>query len=59
MADGAFVPLDAQAITAVAMAVRAHMQACFDREAVLKAQIEAATTAEEPTALTARFSFRF
>lgn len=33
-------------ITAVAMAVRAYVQAYFDREAVLKAQIEAATTAE-------------
>jgi hypothetical protein len=46
MADGTFVTLDTQAITAVAMAVRAHVQAYFDREAVLKAQIEAATTAE-------------
>jgi hypothetical protein len=51
MADGTFVPLDAQAITAVAMAVRAHVQACFDKEAELKAQIEAATTAEELAAL--------
>jgi hypothetical protein len=33
MADGAFVTLDAQAITAFAMAVRRHVQACFDREA--------------------------
>jgi hypothetical protein len=47
MADGTFVPLNAQAITAVAMAVRAHVQACFDREAVLKEEVEAATTAEE------------
>jgi hypothetical protein len=47
MADGTFVPLDAQAIPAVAMAVRADVQACFEREAVLKAQIEAATSAEE------------
>ena len=51
MADGTFVALDAQAITAVAMAVRAHVQACFDREAVLKAQIEAAKTAEEIAAI--------
>jgi hypothetical protein len=43
MADGTFVTLDAQAITAVAMAVRAHVQACFNREAVLKAEIEVAT----------------
>ena len=47
MADGTFVSLDAQAFTAVAMAVRAHVQACFDKEAVLKAAIEAAITAEE------------
>lgn len=47
MADGTFVTLDAQAITAVAMAVRAHVQACFDNEAALKSQIEAASTAEE------------
>jgi hypothetical protein len=47
MADGMFVTFDAQAITAVAMAVRAHVQACFDREAELKAQIEAAATADE------------
>ena len=40
MADGTFVTLDAQAITAVAMVVRVHVQACFDREAELKAQIE-------------------
>ena len=51
MADGAFVPLDAQAITAVAMAVRAHVQACFDNEAELKAELEAATTAEEIAAV--------
>jgi hypothetical protein len=51
MADGTFVPLDAQAITAVAMAVRAHVQACFDNEAELKAQIEAATTADQISAV--------
>jgi hypothetical protein len=51
MADGTFVALDAQAITAVAMAVRTHVQACFDREAVLKADIEAATNAEELAAI--------
>jgi hypothetical protein len=41
------VPLDAQAITAVAMAVRAHVQACFDDDVKLKVGIEAATTAGE------------
>jgi hypothetical protein len=51
MADGTFVTLDAQAITAVAMAVRAHVQACFDREAELKVEIEAASTTEEITAI--------
>jgi hypothetical protein len=51
MADGTFVTLDAQAITAVAMAVRGHVQACFDREAVLKEEVEAATTAEEVAAV--------
>lgn len=51
MADGTFVTLDAQAITAVAMAVRAHVQACFDNEAELKAQIEAATTADQISAV--------
>ena len=51
MADGTFVSLNAQAITAVAMAVRAHVQACFDREAVLKAQIEAASTEDEIAAI--------
>jgi hypothetical protein len=51
MADGTFVALDAQAITAVAMAVQAHVQACFDREAELKAQIEAANATEELAAI--------
>jgi hypothetical protein len=51
MADGTFVTLNAQAITAVAMAVWTHVQACFDNEAVLKAQIEAASTAEEIAAV--------
>lgn len=46
MADGTFVTLKAEAITAVAMAVRAHVPACFYREAVLKAAVEAASTVE-------------
>jgi hypothetical protein len=33
------------------MAVRAHVQACFDREAEMKAQIELAITAEEIAAI--------
>lgn len=33
--DGSFVLLDAQQVIAVAQAIRAHVQACFDREAAL------------------------
>ncbi len=47
MSDGTFVILNAAGILAVAMAIRAHVQACFDHEAVLRAQIEAAITREE------------
>lgn len=36
---GGFVDLDAQQIIALATAVRAHVQACFDREAVLVAAV--------------------
>jgi hypothetical protein len=46
-----FVTLDAASITAVAMVVRAHVQACFDNEAALKAEIEAATMADGIAAL--------
>lgn len=42
MADGEFVTLDAAAMVALATAMRAHVQACFDNEATLRAQIEAA-----------------
>lgn len=45
--EGGFVTLVADEIKAVATAVRAHVQACFDKEAVLIAQVEAATTIEE------------
>jgi len=44
-AGGAFVVLSAAQIVAIALAVRSHVQRCFDREAELKAAIEAA---EEP-----------
>jgi hypothetical protein len=40
-ADGAFVPLKAEAVLAAADAVRAHVQACYDREAELLAAIGA------------------
>lgn len=36
-----FIPLDAPTILTIATAVRAHVQACFDREADLIADIEA------------------
>lgn len=39
--DGAFVTLNASTIIAVAKAIRAHVQACFEREAVLLAALEA------------------
>ena len=37
--DGGFVMIDAPAIIAIAQAVRAHVQACFDREAELLAEL--------------------
>jgi hypothetical protein len=46
-----FVTLDAQTVLAVAQAVRAHVQACFDREAKLAAVIGAAETLEEVQAV--------
>ena len=36
-----FIPLDAPTILTIASAVRSHVQACFDREADLIADIEA------------------
>ena len=44
---GGFVTLDAAAILAVAGAVRAHVQAQFDREAELAGAVAVATTGEE------------
>jgi len=51
MADGSFVTLDAATITAVAMAVRSHIQACFDREAELRVLVEAAASKAELDAI--------
>ncbi len=51
LADGTFVTLDATAITEIAMAVRAHIQACFDREAQLLAEIETSTNKTELDAI--------
>lgn len=45
--ENGFVTLTAEQIQAVAVAVRQHVQACFDREAVLIEQVKAATTIEE------------
>lgn len=44
--DG-FIHLSAPEIIAVAKAVRAHVQACFDREAELCALVDAAETTED------------
>ncbi len=44
-----FVTLDAATVLALAGAIRAHVQACFDREAVLLAAL-AAGTADDPEA---------
>jgi predicted pyridoxine 5'-phosphate oxidase superfamily flavin-nucleotide-binding protein len=46
MADGEFVTLDATAIVALGVAMRGHVQACFDNEARLRALIEAAADAD-------------
>jgi hypothetical protein len=43
---GGFVELNAEQLTAVADTVRAHVQACFDREADLLAALEAGTFTE-------------
>lgn len=42
LADGSFALLDHAALIAAAQGVRAHVQACFDREAALVQQIAAA-----------------
>ena len=46
-----FVTLDARTILGAAMAVRAWVQGCFDREAELAAAVAAATTKEEVAAI--------
>lgn len=42
-----FVELNAEQLTAVADTVRAHVQACFDREAALLAELDAGTLTPE------------
>ena len=45
--DSGFIHLTASEIIAVAQAVRAHVQACFDREGELVALVDAAETKED------------
>jgi hypothetical protein len=45
--ESGFVELDSLQIKAIAQAVRAHVQGCFDREAELVALIEAAESPED------------
>jgi hypothetical protein len=45
LSDGSFVAFDRATLVAVAKGVRAHVQACFDREADLAAQIGEAADA--------------
>lgn len=47
-----FVTLTAEQIVAVAQAVRMHVEACFNQEAELQAEIDAAVSAEEVAAIT-------
>lgn len=49
--NAGFIHLTAPEIIAVAQAVRAHVQACFDKEGELVAQINAAQTEDELTAI--------
>lgn len=53
--ENGFIHLTASEIIAVAQAVRAHVQACFDREGELVAQVDAATTKEELDAIVISF----
>lgn len=50
-----FIHLTAPEIIAVAQAVRAHVQSCFDREGELVALVDAAQTAEELDAIEITF----
>lgn len=50
--DGGFVQLSAPQVLAIADAVRAHVQACFDHERALLAIIDAAGTLEDLEAVT-------
>jgi hypothetical protein len=51
MPGGSFVTFNHDQIIAVGQAMRAHVQACFDREAELSAQINGASDAEAIAAI--------
>lgn len=53
--ESGFIHLSAPEIIAVAQAVRAHVQSCFDREGELVALVDAAQTAEELDAIEITF----
>ena len=44
LSDGQFITVNAEMITGVATAIRAHIQECFDREAALISQISMIST---------------
>jgi hypothetical protein len=46
-AKNGWFQIDAATLTAIADAVRAHVQACFDKEKLLCEQIDSAETEEE------------
>lgn len=51
LSSGDFVSLNAESLIAVSMAVRTHIQACFDRESELKILIDSAISEEELDAI--------
>ena len=53
--ESGFIHLTAPEIIAVAQAVRAHVQSCFDREGELVALVDAAQNAEELNAIDISF----
>lgn len=53
--ENGFIHLTASEIVAVAQAVRAHVQSCFDREGELVALVDAAQTAEDLNAIEITF----
>ena len=49
--EAGFIDLNAQQITGIAVAVRAFVQSCFDREAALNGLVAKAETSEEIAAI--------